>query len=129
MAVHTINLRTEADRIRAANWLARVPIGWLISFTESKRTALQNKKMWAMLNDITASEMCGRKETPDNWKAICMNACGWEILFLEGMDGRPFPAGFRSSRMTRKQMGNLIDYMQAVGDENGVQWKERLEFD
>ena len=129
MTVHTINLRTEADRVRAGNWLVRAPIGWLVSFTEAKRTALQNKKMWAMLNDISASEMGGRKETPDNWKAICMNACGWEIQFLEGWDGQPFPSGFRSSRMTTKQMGQLIDWMQATGDENGVQWKERLEFD
>jgi hypothetical protein len=85
--------------------------------------------MWAMLNDIAASEMLGRKHTPDDWKAIMMNGCGWEVQFLEGMDGRPFPSGFKSSQMTVKQMTDLIEYMQAEGDLHGVKWKQRLQYD
>lgn len=58
-----------------------------------------------------------------------MNACGWDVQFLEGLDGRPFPIGFRSSHMTVKQMIDLIEYMQAFGDENGVIWKQQLQYD
>ena len=65
-----------------------------------------------------------RRHTPDDWKAIMMNACGWESQFLEGLDGRPFPQGFRSSQLTKSQMSTLIDYMQAFGDEHGVVWSE-----
>jgi hypothetical protein len=129
MTKHTIHVRSASDRDRAYGWVKKVPFGWLVSFSEAKRTNLQNSKMWAMLNDISTSEMLGRKETPENWKAICMNACGWDVQFLAGMDGRPFPSGFRSSQMTVKQMGDLIDFMQAAGDENGVTWKERLQYD
>jgi hypothetical protein len=53
-----------------------------------------------------------------------MAACGWEVLFLEGLDGRPFPQGFRSSQLTKSQMTTLQDFIQAWGDENGVRWSE-----
>lgn len=71
----------------------------------------------------------GMGQKPDDWKAILMNACGWDVQFLEGLDGRPFPIGFRSSHMTVKQMIDLIEYMQAFGDENGVIWKQQLQYD
>ena len=59
-----------------------------------------------------------------DWKAIAMNACGWECQFCEGLDGRPFPMGFRSSQLTKGQMSALIDWLQAFGDEHQVRWSE-----
>ncbi|MGL5733630.1 MAG: recombination protein NinB [Beijerinckiaceae bacterium] len=41
---------------------------------------------------------------------------------MEGLDGRPFPQGFRSSRMTVAQMSAMIEYMTAWGAENGVRF-------
>jgi hypothetical protein len=58
-----------------------------------------------------------------------MNACGWEVQFIEGLDGRPFPQGFRSSRMTVKQMADLITYIMAFGAENGVRWSGENSYD
>lgn len=129
MVIEPIHIRSEGDRQKAARWSTKVPMNWHVHFKEPTRTNDQNSKMWAMLNDISKAEMCGRKETPDNWKAIMMSACGWEVQFLEGMDGKPFPSGFKSSQMTIRQMVDLIDYMQATGDENGVSWKQRLQYD
>lgn len=128
-AISPIRVRSNLDRKRAADWALRTPDDWHILFREPNRTNDQNAKMWAMLNDIAASEMLGRKHTPDDWKAIMMNGCGWEVQFLEGMDGRPFPSGFKSSQMTVKQMTDLIEYMQAEGDLHGVKWKQRLQYD
>ena len=67
----------------------------------------------------------GRRHTPDDWKAIAMNACGWECQFCEGLDGRPFPMGFRSSQLTKAQMSTLIEWLQAFGDEHGVRWSQQ----
>jgi hypothetical protein len=92
------------------------------------RSDLQNRKMWAMIRDISQAQPEGRKLTPDEWKAVFMQACGWEVQFLEGLDGRPFPAGFRSSRMTVKQMADLITFIGAYGDHHGVLWKEAREY-
>jgi len=128
-AITPIRVRTDDDRRKAAHWAMKAPHNWHIIFKEPNRTNDQNSKMWAMLADISKSEPLGRKHTPDDWKAILMNACGWDVQFLEGLDGRPFPSGFRSSHMTVKQMIDLIEYMQAFGDENGVIWKQQLQYD
>ena len=92
-----------------------------------KRTLDQNAKLWAMLTDISVAKPEGRKHTPDDWKAIFMNACGWEVQFVEGLDGRPFPRGFRSSQMSKAQMADLINFIQAYGDQHGVRWSDMQE--
>lgn len=80
--------------------------------------------MWAMLTDISKSKPDGRRHTPEDWKCLMMSACGWECQFLEGLDGRPFPVGFRSSKMSKAQMSSLIEFMQAWGDQNNVRWSD-----
>lgn len=129
MNITPIRIRSDIDRAKAAKWSSKAPDGWHIHFKEPNRTHLQNSKMWAMLSDISKAEPLDRKHTPDDWKGIIMNACGWDCQFLEGLDGKPFPAGFKSSQLTVKQMVTLIDWMQAFGDENGVQWKLRAQYD
>jgi hypothetical protein len=51
-----------------------------------------------------------------------MSACGWEVAFLPGLDGRFLPYGYRSSQLTKKQMGDLMDFIESWGAENGVVW-------
>jgi hypothetical protein len=80
--------------------------------------------MWAMLTDISVAMPEDRRMTPEQWKCVFMQACGWEVQFLEGLDGQPFPAGFRSSRMTVKQMADLITFIQEYGDRHGVRWTD-----
>lgn len=112
------------NRERAIRLVQAAPDGHLLKIEPPKRTLDQNDKMWAMLTDVSVSKPEGRKHTPADWKAIFMNACGWEVQFIEGLDGRPFPSGFRSSRMSKAQMADLITYIQAYGDQHGVQWSD-----
>ena len=121
---HTVILRTQAHRDLACSIVLRAPPGFVVRVTEPKRTGEQSDKMWAMLGDISRSKPLGRRHTPDDWKAIAMNACGWECQFIEGLDGRPFPKGFRSSQLSKSQMSTLIDWLQAFGDENAVRWTD-----
>jgi hypothetical protein len=53
-----------------------------------------------------------------------MQACGHAVHFEAGLSGEPFPVGFRSSRLTKRQMCELIDFIQAWGDEQGVTWSD-----
>lgn len=124
---HTVRLGDALSRARAQRIVAQAPAGFLMSVAEPKRTHDQNDKLWAMLTDVSVSMPLGRRHTPDDWKAIFMNACGWECQFVEGLDGRPFPKGFRSSSLTKSQMTALIDFIQAWGDENGVRWTDPKE--
>lgn len=120
--MHRVILSTPFARDRAKMLIDRAPEGFVASVTEPRRTTDQNDKMWAMLSDVSVAQPEGRKLTPEDWKAVFMNACGWEVQFIEGLDGRPFPTGFRSSRMTVGQMADLITFIQSYGDQHGVQW-------
>lgn len=127
MTQHTVRIGDAYSREKAKRIIDRAPPGYVAIVREPKRTLDQNDKMWAMLTDISVSQPLGRRHTPDDWKAIAMNACGWECQFCEGLDGRPFPIGFRSSNLTKSQMSTLIEWLQAFGDENGVRWTEPQE--
>lgn len=122
--MHRIILTGAEQRQRAQKLILRAPDGYVVSVSEPKRTAEQNDRMWAMLTDISHQKPMGRSHTPDDWKAIFMNACGWECQFVEGLDGRPFPQGFRSSQMTKGQMSKMIDFMLAFGAEHQIRWSE-----
>lgn len=122
--MHRIILTGAEQRQRAQKLILRAPDGYVVSVSEPKRTAEQNDRMWAMLTDISHQKPLGRAHTPDDWKAIFMNACGWECQFVEGLDGRPFPQGFRSSQMTKGQMSKMIDFMMAFGAEHQIRWSE-----
>jgi hypothetical protein len=121
---YRIILRDDFAKERFIRVVRKAPNDYVGIVEEQKRTLNQNDKLWAMLTDIALSQPLGRKHTPDDWKAIAMNACSWECAFLEGLDGRPFPIGFRSSRLTKAQMSTLIDWLQAFGDEHGVKWTQ-----
>jgi hypothetical protein len=107
------------EAIRAA------PPGWRVLVSPPLRTVDQNSKLWAMLNDVARAKPEGRQWPPETWKAAFMHSLGHQVLFADGLDGSgPFPVGFRTSRMTVKQMIDLIDSIYAYGSEHGVEWRE-----
>lgn len=126
---HSVALTSPHARRRAQALIDKAPQGYVALIREPKRTMEQNDKMWAMLTDISVQRPQGRRHTPDDWKAIFMNVCGWECQFVEGLDGRPFPKGFRSSHLTKSQMSTLIEFMTAWGAENGVVFSDKLNRD
>ena len=126
--MHKIILASKFARERAHALVERAPPNFVVSIDAPKRTLDQNRKMQAMLTDISVSKPGGERFTPEEWKERIMHACGWECQFLPGiLDGRPFPTGYRSSRMTKAQMSAMIDWMQAWGDEQGVRWTDQPE--
>ena len=120
--MHRIILSSQYARDRAKGLIDRAPAGFVVSITEAKRTSDQSDFMWGLVTDLSTQKALGRRHTPDDWKAIAMNACGWECQFIEGLDGRPFPKGFRSSNLTKTQMSALIEWLLAFGAEQGIRW-------
>ncbi len=125
MTGQTVILAGQPQRDLAKALIDRAPPYAVVNVRDAKRTTDQSDKMWAMLSDISRAKPMGRRHTPDDWKALAMNACGWECQFIEGLDGRPFPQGFRSSKMTKAQMSDLLTWLYAFGAEHGVQWSEK----
>lgn len=121
-----ITIRGEADRLRAAKWIAQAPTGTRVEFKASKRSLPQNDRMWAMLTDIARQrEHHGRKFTPDQWKVIFLHALGKETELLPALDGNDFiPARYSSSDLSKAEMSDLIELMMSWGAENGIQFAE-----
>jgi hypothetical protein len=49
-----------------------------------------------------------------------MHALGHSVRFEMGLNGEPFPVGFRSSQLTKAQMSDLMEFMSAWAAERGV---------
>ena len=120
-----IHLIGESQRAYARLSLDRAPDGCVVSITKPRRTIPQNAKLWAMLQDVVASEPEGRQWTADTWKAAFMHSLGHQCKFADGLDGSgPFPIGFRSSQLNVAQARDLIEVIYEYGARFGVVWKE-----
>ena len=125
--MHSVTLSAQYARDRAKGLIDRAPPGYVVTIAEPKRTDSQNDKMWALLTDISIAKPEGRRMIPDDWKTVMMHGCGWECQFLEGLDGRPFPRGFKSSQLTKSQMGDLLTFISEYGDRHSVRWSNEPE--
>ena len=117
-------LRNDAIRRRACAAIHAATLGSVVNILKPTRSNQQNAMMWAILKDISEAKPLGREHDPQMWKCLAMKAAGHEIMFTEGLDGKPFPLGFRSSELSVRQMSDLIDWCCAFAAENGVALKQ-----
>jgi hypothetical protein len=116
----TVILRSPSQRSFAKMLVDRAPIDAVVVIREANRTLDQNAALWAALSDISRAKPEGRMHTPEVWKELMMHACGHACQFELGLNGQPFPVGFRSSKLTKAQMSDLLDFVHAWGAEHGV---------
>lgn len=124
MTGQTIVLGSERAAQEAVRVIIAAPSGSVLTVKPPKRTLDQNSRFWAMLSDVSRAKPGGRSHPPHIWKAIFMNACAYPVQFEQGLSGEPFPLGFRSSELSKTQMSELMDFIDAWGSENGVPWSE-----
>ena len=127
MAGQTTILHGAGAREKAKRLIDAAPLRAVVTIRAERRSEDQNAKMWAMISDVSQAKPEGRHHTPDGWKALFMHACGWASQFEMGLNGEPFPTGFRSSRLTKAQMSDLIECIYEYGARFGVVWSEELE--
>jgi len=124
----TVILVGDNQRSFAKQLIDKAPKNAVVSIKEATRSNEQSAKMYAMLSDISRAKPDGRRWTPDTWKAAFMNSTGHQVQFCEGLDDSgPFPIGFRSSRLTVKQMSDLIEVIYEYGTRHGVRWTHKEE--
>ena len=127
MTRHVLTLRNEAERFKVIEWLKRAAYGHRIEVKEPKRSDIQSDRMWAMLGDIARQgSINGQTFTPELWKCIFMQAIGRETAFLPTLNGDSFfPAGFRSSDLSVREMSDLQEFMEAYAAENEITLREQ----
>lgn len=118
----TVILRGPSQRALACDLIRMAPDDAVVNIREGKRTLDQNARLWAMLSDVSRSKPDGLAHTPEMWKALFMHACGHAVQFLHGLDGLPFPVGFHSSKLTKEQFSDLMEFISEYGARKGVKW-------
>lgn len=101
----------RGSRTAAHKLVDAAPQGSIMNIRPATRSNEQNALLWSLLSEISRAKPDGRTHTPDVWKALFMSACGHAVQFEVGLDGAPFPLGFRSSRLTKDQMTDLIEFI------------------
>ena len=118
----TAALRLPRDADTARNWIQRAPSGTVVMFRRPRRSVDQNALMWVWLTTISqATKHNGTAKSPEVWKCLFMHALGHETRFEMGLNGEPFPVGFRSSHLSKEQMSDLLEFIQKWAAENEIE--------
>lgn len=124
MIGQTVKLGLQRDV--AHRLVDNAPLGAIMNIRPATRSNEQNALLWSLLSEVSRAKPDGRTHTPDVWKCLFMQACGHAVQFEVGLDGAPFPLGFRSSRMSKDQMTDLIEFILQYMAEKGIGSVEEL---
>lgn len=117
-----IHLRSKTLRQFAASYILEVaPDGCVVTFKEPTRSLEANAAMWAKLGEIAEQVVWyGKKLTAEDWK-IVLTASLRQTRVVPTIDGDGFvPLGMSTSKMSVKEMGALLDLIDAFGAQQGV---------
>ena len=124
MSQPSFPLRTEQDRARAIQLLRRVDLcaGWTWSMREEVRSDAQNRRMWAMLRDISRQvEWYGQKLTDEDWKHI-FSASVQKQRAVPGLDGGFVVLGVSTRRQSKRWFSDMFMVMEAFAAERQVKF-------
>lgn len=124
----TMYIINEQTRIAALQYIRSIPIvkpyELTIKEVKSIRTLEQNAKLHAMLGDIsTQVDWYGQHLSKDEWKDV-FSAGLKKQRAVPGIDGGFVILGEHTSKMSIKEMIDLITLMYAFGAEHNVNWSE-----
>ncbi len=88
-----------------------------------KRSDAQNRRLWAMLSDISAQvDWHGHRLTAEEWKDV-FSAALKRTKVVPGLDGGLVICGQSTSKMTKAEMAELQTMMESFGADKGVKFK------
>lgn len=121
MAGHTVILVGDRQRAYAHRLVDQAPPGYVVTVAEPKRTLDQNALLHVLVTELSIAKPQGIIKTPDGWKAAIMHAAGFQVQFETGLDGKPFPVGLKTSRLSKSECSQLIDWIYCYAAEQGIE--------
>ena len=123
----SVRLATPAARQLAASYCMEAPENWRVKFEPPTRSVEQNALMWTRLHQL-ARELTwdGERLTAHEWKDL-LSACLRKQKVVRGIEGGLVFLGERTSRMSKDEMSNLLDLMDAFAAQRGVVFEDRRE--
>ena len=93
-----------------------------LTLAPEKRSDAQNRRLWAMLRDISQQvDWHGNKLSDEEWKDVFTAALKRQKA-VPGLDGGFVVCGQRTSKMTKAEMAELQELMEAFGAQQGVRF-------
>ena len=94
----------------------------VVELRTETRSLEQNARLWAMLTEVSRQvDWYGRKLTPEQWKHVFSAALKKQDV-VPGIDGGFVVLGLSTSKMTRAEMSELQELIEAFGAERGVRF-------
>lgn len=124
MANPTFPLRSEMDRQRAIACLQKIDLdaGMVWSLREEARSDAQNRRMWAMLRDISRQvEWYGQMLKDEDWKHI-FSASVEQQRAVPGLDGGFVVLGISTRKQSKKWFADMFEVMEAFAAEHQVKF-------
>lgn len=118
------------SRRRAMAAVADAPEGWRIELAAPRRNSEQNALMWVLLqafSDQLVWPVNGAmvKLEPEEWKDVLTAAFKQEGQRIAmGLNGGMVILGMRTSKMSKRQFAEFIEFLQSVAVDRGVELDE-----
>lgn len=118
-------LAHDTARKLAAAQCQIAPQGYVVEIKPATRSLEQNAKLWAMLGEIAAQVVWhGRKLDAESWKHIFSSSLK-KLDVVPNIEGTGFVAlGLSTSKMTKRELADLLTMIEAFGAQRGVTFKE-----
>lgn len=119
-----------ADALAGVQWVSEMirrglpggPV--VVTMGRDKRTLPQNARLWAMLGDVARDvEWYGQRLTPEEWKDVFTAALKRQRA-VPGIEGGFVVLGAHTSRMSKAELSDLMELIEAFGAERAVKWSE-----
>lgn len=114
-------LNHQVARQRAIQAVIEAPDGFSVKIAPATRSLEQNAALWAMLGDVAKQVVWhGRKLDEESWKNIFTSSLKRQDV-VPNLDGTGFVVlGQSTSKMSKAEMSDLLELIQAFGAERGV---------
>jgi len=120
-------IRDQRDVNRLAGVLHAIDLSKpkVVVIRDEKRPDVCNRKMWAMLKDVSEQVIWhGKKLTTEDWK--CLFSASLEKQRAEpGLDGGFVVMAVSTRKQSQKWFNDLFELMHAFGAEHDVRWTEQ----
>ena len=94
----------------------------VLTLAPETRSSKQNRRMWAMLGEIAAQvDWYGQKLSADDWKHV-LSASLRKQRAVPGIDGGFVVLGLSTSKMSKGEMVELQELIEAFGVEHSVKF-------
>ncbi len=128
-----LKLENESDRLRLIGYISGLDLTHpkKVSISDPDRSDEQNKKLHAMLADISKQVThAGQQWDVTVWKRLCTAAwlreTGANIQMIPAIDGHGIDVLYEhTSKLSIRKCADLITWIEAYGAECDVKWTQK----